>query len=285
MNIFLSSTCYDLVDLRAELEHHLASKGFTMLLSNRPDFPISIGVHRHQACVDTVRDHCDLFILVLDKRFGAEYYCDKKISVTMAEFNQARNSGKKIFVLVRQNVFDERLSFNANHSADKPYKPVHTDDIRTFQIMDDVQSMTGYWMQPFSDSIEAKKKIDSIEETKHSVLNDIEERGDNEIVGTTIELGQFSGATSSFLQHELHIEPDASIGTNVLHTAIFRIPDSPEPLYIDPNELYTSSNDYSFLMPGANPSSFFRAPSALGKAVRNELTEYYEKLKKNEHNS
>ena len=42
MRVFVSSTCYDLLDLRAEVEAHLQEMGLTPLLSDRPssDFEV-----------------------------------------------------------------------------------------------------------------------------------------------------------------------------------------------------------------------------------------------------
>lgn len=51
MKIFISSTCYDLTDLRAEVESFLINKGHELLVSNRADFPVDIGVHRHEVCI------------------------------------------------------------------------------------------------------------------------------------------------------------------------------------------------------------------------------------------
>ena len=38
--VFLSSNCYDLLDLRAVLEDFLRNEGYDPLLSNRLDFPV-----------------------------------------------------------------------------------------------------------------------------------------------------------------------------------------------------------------------------------------------------
>ena len=47
MKVFLSSTCYDLVDLRAILEQYFEKRGDQPLLSDRVNFPVDPGQHRH----------------------------------------------------------------------------------------------------------------------------------------------------------------------------------------------------------------------------------------------
>jgi hypothetical protein len=37
--IFISSTCYDLIDLRAEIKEYIISLGLTPILSDHPDTP------------------------------------------------------------------------------------------------------------------------------------------------------------------------------------------------------------------------------------------------------
>lgn len=113
MKIFLSSTCYDLVDVRAELERFLEQKGHELLLSDRANFPVDVGLHRHDVCINNVK-LADLFILIVDGRFGAPYYKDKNLSITWAEFNEALNTGLKIIPFVRKDVFNERQTYNHN---------------------------------------------------------------------------------------------------------------------------------------------------------------------------
>jgi hypothetical protein len=159
MTVFLSSTCYDLPDLRAELEQFLQEKGHGILLSDRETFPVNPGVHRHDVCIDNVK-LCDLFILIINKRYGAPYHRDKSVSITHAEFRQAIASKKQVIVYVRRNVFDERMSFQKNHTADKPYNPVYVDKNEVFTFIDEIQKdETGIWLQQFDNSVQVKQSL------------------------------------------------------------------------------------------------------------------------------
>lgn len=159
MTVFLSSTCYDLPDLRAELEEFLQEKGHGTLLSDRETFPVNPGVHRHDICIDNVK-LCDLFVLVINKRYGAPYYRDESISITHAEFRQAIASKKQIIVYVRRNVFDERMSYQKNHTAEKPYIPAHVDKNEVFTFIDEIQKdETGIWLQQFDNSVQVKQSL------------------------------------------------------------------------------------------------------------------------------
>lgn len=143
--IFLSSTCYDLVDLRASLERELASKGHSLLLSDRPNFPVDPSKHRHDVCVE-VAGNADLMVLVLDQRRGAPYHRDKTISVTQAEYRGAKQSKVPIFAFVRRAVFDERLTWKANPGL----QPVHAKEAAVFEFISEIQEdPAGVWIHQF----------------------------------------------------------------------------------------------------------------------------------------
>lgn len=165
MIAFLSSTCYDLSDLRAEIESFLSSKKYTLLLSDRADFPLSPGTHRHDVCIENVK-RCDLFILVIDGRFGGSYYKDSTISITWAEFREAAKNKKKIIAFVRRTVFDERQLYKLNLKQGITITPNYTKDSRVFYFIDEVQTHPdGIWCQPFDNSVQLKEMLNNLYET------------------------------------------------------------------------------------------------------------------------
>ena len=62
--IFLSSTCYDLKDLRADLKGALETLGYSVWASEFPDFPIDPKLHNHDNCLLNV-ERADLYLLVI----------------------------------------------------------------------------------------------------------------------------------------------------------------------------------------------------------------------------
>ena len=71
MRIFISSTCYDLVDLRAELETFFKNAGMEPVLSDSltSDFQVSPDANSIETCLANVRT-CDQFIIILSNRYG-----------------------------------------------------------------------------------------------------------------------------------------------------------------------------------------------------------------------
>lgn len=159
MKVFLSSTCYDLADVRAVLEGYLQCHGHTPLLSDRHSFPIDPGMHRHDICVQQVST-ADLFVLVVDRRYGAPYERNKDISITHAEFSAA--AGKvPMIAFVRRSAWDERNTFRANPSL----KLTAVDNPKTFKLLDEVQAHpVGVWIvTQFDDVTDIIATLDSLQ--------------------------------------------------------------------------------------------------------------------------
>ena len=54
--IYISSTCFDLTDVRTELTSFLESYNFEVLNSQLPNFGVSPKKHSHTACLDQVEN-------------------------------------------------------------------------------------------------------------------------------------------------------------------------------------------------------------------------------------
>ncbi len=147
MEIFLSSTCYDLEDLRAVLERDLRAAGHKVLLSDRLNFPVDPSRHRHDVCVERARD-ANLMILVVDRRRGAPFHSDPSISVTQAEFRNATKVPIPVYAFIRRSVFDERETWKSNPTLN----PVHAKDVDVFKFISEIQSHpSGVWINKFDD--------------------------------------------------------------------------------------------------------------------------------------
>src|ERR1700716_402475 len=72
MRIFLSSTAYDLSDLRAFTIDMLEKSGHEVLFHESPTFPARVGLHSHDQCIEAVAD-CDLVVCIIDRRYGGRY--------------------------------------------------------------------------------------------------------------------------------------------------------------------------------------------------------------------
>ncbi len=160
--IFLSSTAYDLPDLRPEVSAFLKQHGFQVLYHESSHFPKKKGMHSHDACLDAVKE-CDVFILVIDRRWGGDYcgtkYPRRDISITWYEYQIALEENREIHTFVRDKVWNERKTYKVNR-ANAAFIPAHVDDVRVFDFVDYVvHSQKDNWVEQFTDSVDLKRKL------------------------------------------------------------------------------------------------------------------------------
>ncbi len=159
--VFISSTCFDLGDVRAELAHALKELGYQPLWNESPDFPRTPGFHSHDLCLNAVKD-CDIYLLIIDRRYGGTYagsaYPNEDISITWYESKIAFQEGKEVHTFVRDVVWNERPTYKKN--KDKGIKPHHVDDPRVFDFIDFiVRQPKDNWIDPFKHSVELKETL------------------------------------------------------------------------------------------------------------------------------
>lgn len=111
--VFVSSTCYDLAEERAQLERFISVYGFQPVLSEYSDVFYDPDEHTHNACVKEV-EHCDLFVLIISGRFGGKLKGGDGESITQAEYNAARSLNIPIFAFVKSDVLQAQHYFKEN---------------------------------------------------------------------------------------------------------------------------------------------------------------------------
>lgn len=91
--LFVSSTCYDLQEIRFQLRNFIQDFGYDAVMSEFDDIFYSYESHVQDSCLEEI-SKCQLFILVVGNNYGSFYHQDKnddKIpdSVTLREFKKA----------------------------------------------------------------------------------------------------------------------------------------------------------------------------------------------------
>jgi hypothetical protein len=111
--VFLSSTCYDLAEVRDSLHAFISGVGFDPCLSERGDVFYHPDLHTHDSCLNEV-SNCHLFILIIGGRFGGSYVAETSKSIVNAEYSAARQLGLPIFTFVKRQVWSDHRVFQTN---------------------------------------------------------------------------------------------------------------------------------------------------------------------------
>ena len=102
--IFVSSTCYDLQEIRFQLRKFIEDFGLEPVMSDFGDIFYNFSKHVQESCKDEI-EKCQLFILVIGNNYGSLYFKNedsKEVpdSVTLQEFRKALETKvfKHIFI-------------------------------------------------------------------------------------------------------------------------------------------------------------------------------------------
>src|SRR6476646_11478620 len=103
-SVFVSSTCYDLNQIRADLRVFLLSLGVEPLLSEHTTFPVNPQVGTMANCVNAVKERADIFVLIVGSRYGTLDESGK--SITNREYLEARAKGIPIYVFISNSILN-----------------------------------------------------------------------------------------------------------------------------------------------------------------------------------
>jgi len=108
---FLSSTIYDVADLRSTIKFMLEERGCRVLASEFNDFGGNLSQHSYEACLANI-EQADFFILLIGGRVGGWYDEQARISITQQEYRTAyelhRHGKLRLVTFVREQVWQLR---------------------------------------------------------------------------------------------------------------------------------------------------------------------------------
>ncbi len=102
-SVFVSSTCYDLAQVRQNLNSFFKSLGVLPILSEFESFPVNPGLGAVENCLAGVKEKADIFVLVVGARYGSETESGK--FVTNLEYLEAKVKGIPRYVFVQKPIF------------------------------------------------------------------------------------------------------------------------------------------------------------------------------------
>jgi len=200
--IFISSTCYDLIDLRAEIKEFIISLGLTPVLSDHPDteFKTFQDQNSIETCLSNLRE-CDVVIVILSQRYGPSLKDAgfEDYSATHLEYKEAINKKIKTLVFVRDRL-DADYSIFSKTKNSTALSWVKDKEVRLFEIIKQHKELLNEsknnWYWTFKDSIDLKQrlKIDLKGEIDSNRLNELINSGNCALL-TVVSSATFSSDT------------------------------------------------------------------------------------------
>lgn len=137
--IFLSSTFYDLKQVRAELDMFIENLGYEPVRNEEGDIPYGKDDALEEYCYKEIKN-IDILVSIVGGRFGSESKRSNS-SISQIEVKHALKEGKQIYVFIDKNVLAEYETYLLNKEATIKYK--YVDDIRIYRFIEEIKGLSA----------------------------------------------------------------------------------------------------------------------------------------------
>ena len=137
--VFVSSTFYDLKQVREDIRRFILDLGYEAVLHEAGD--IAYGIEGPpQDYVHREIELCDILICVIGGRYGTESHEDPGSSITRLELATAIENQVQVFIFVEQSVHSEYYTFLKNKET-PDIKYGYVDDVRVYKFIEEVYNL------------------------------------------------------------------------------------------------------------------------------------------------
>lgn len=151
LNIFISSTCKNLVEERFALKECFENLGHNAILSESPTFPINPSKNTIDNCIGIVRDEADVFVLILKDKYGYVFPNTGR-AITEMEFQTALDKGIPIYTFTYGETLRKKESLNGNSDND-------SDFMNLCRFIDEVRQEKSLWNFEYNNINDLKNTI------------------------------------------------------------------------------------------------------------------------------
>lgn len=144
LSVFVSSTCYDLKQVRSDLRDFLVHAGFDPILSEYDQFPVDPHADAVRNCLENVKTRCDIFVLIIGGRYGST--AEEGKSITNLEYLEARAKGVPIYVFAMKEIVSLLPVWKLNPRAN--FSNV-VDSPKLFEFLEQLRQPSEHWVFEF----------------------------------------------------------------------------------------------------------------------------------------
>lgn len=141
--IFISSTYYDLRNIRSDLERYIKERNYDPILNEKGHIPYSNLSRLEDYCYKEI-DNCDILISIIGGRFGSSAFESGGYSISQKELKVALEKGKQVYIFIEKAVLHEYKTYE--HNKDNVdiiglMKFSAVNDIGIYKFLDEVFSL------------------------------------------------------------------------------------------------------------------------------------------------
>lgn len=135
--IFVSSTYYDLMHIRNDIETFIKNLGYEPILHERNNVTYNQIDTLEDSCYREI-ENCEILVCIIGNKFGTESNSNN-YSITMKELQTAMTQQKKVYAFIQKDVSVENRVYLKNKD-NKHFVPAVVDDIRVHDFIADLKS-------------------------------------------------------------------------------------------------------------------------------------------------
>ena len=139
--IFISSTFYDLRQIRAELDKFITNMGYEPVRNEEGDIPYDKDEKLQEYCYREI-DNVDILVSIIGSRYGSQAILEEKekeYSVSMKELKTAYEKNKHVFIFIDKSVLTEYETYLLNKGSENViYK--YVDNAAIYKFIEEVKS-------------------------------------------------------------------------------------------------------------------------------------------------
>ncbi len=130
--VFISSTFYDLKQVRNNIGDFIKSLGYEPVMHERAGVAYSQTTPLENDCYHELAS-CDIVVCIIGNHFGSKSL-ENDLSITMNEIQNAMKNKKKVYIFIANDVFTEHRTYLLNRDSGT-FKSAYTDDIRIHEFI------------------------------------------------------------------------------------------------------------------------------------------------------
>lgn len=149
--VFVSSTYYDLKQVRGDIENFLKSMHYDPILHESGNIPYGKGERLENYCYKEIKNS-DIVICIIGGKYGSE--SEHGGSITQNELKRAINDNKKVYIFVEDKVYTEFFTWQKNRDNTE-IKYSYVDNPKIYIFLEKVYELpTNNQIVPFSKTSE-----------------------------------------------------------------------------------------------------------------------------------
>lgn len=133
--VFVSSTFFDLKNVRANLDRFIKEQGYDPVLFEQGSIAWGKDEPLDEYCYREI-ESCDMIVAIIGGKFGSKSTSSEH-SITQNEIKKAVEQHKQIYIFIDKIVQTEYYTYLANKSVNG-FKPVSVDNIKIFEFIESI---------------------------------------------------------------------------------------------------------------------------------------------------